>query len=47
MVCKNFRELVKRLDRSNKYLISRVKDDFFFKMSTLLIYFKKKKLLKD
>lgn len=47
MVCKNFRELVNRLDRSNKYLISRVKDDFLFKMSTLLIYFKKKKLLKD
>lgn len=46
-VCKNFRELVKRLDRNNKYLISRIKDDFYFKMSTLLIYFKKKKLLKD
>lgn len=47
MVCKNFRELVKRLNRDNKYLISKVKDDFCFKMSTLLIYFKKKKLLKD
>lgn len=47
MVCKNFKELVVKLDRSNKYLISRIKDDFFFKMSTLLIYFKKKKLLKD
>lgn len=47
MVCKNFRELVKRLDRDNKYLISRVKDNFYFKMSTLLIYFKKEKLLKD
>ena len=47
MVCKNFRELVIRLDRDNKYLISRIKDDFYFKMSTLLIYFKKKKLLKD
>lgn len=43
-VCKNFRELVKRLDRSNRYLIG---SDFYFKMSTLLIYFKKKKLLKD
>ena len=47
MVCKNFRELVVKLDRSNKYLISKIKDDFSFKMSTLLIYFKKKKLLKD
>lgn len=47
MVCKNFRELVKKLDRDNKYLINRIKDDFYFKMSTLLIYFKKKKLLKD
>lgn len=48
MVCKNFRELVSRLDIiGNKSLISRVKYDFCFKMSTLLIYFKKKKLLKD
>lgn len=47
-VCKNFRELVIRLNRDNKYyLISRIKDDFYIKMSTLLIYFKKKKLLKD
>ena len=47
MVCKNFRELVNRLDIGNKSLISKIKDDFYFKMSTLLIYFKKKKLLKD
>lgn len=47
MVCKNFRELVNRLDIGNKFLISKIKDDFYFKMSTLLIYFKKKKLLKD
>lgn len=42
MVCKNFRELVNRLDIGNKSLISKIKDDFYFKMSTLLIYFKKK-----
>lgn len=47
MICRNFRELVKRLDRDSKYLINKIKDDFHFKMSTLLIYFKKKKLLKD
>lgn len=40
-ICKNFRELVSRLDKNNYYSLM-VKNDFYFKMSTLLIYFKKK-----
>lgn len=45
-ICKNFRELVRRLNKYHNYSLM-VKNDFYFKMSTLLIYFKKKKLLKD